>query len=158
MNYNDYRQLVERLKKTKSKNTIKNGEIEKVQILLENLIDYAKNSINIYSGKLTKVIWGDKVISEKFQTFLEEKKGELKILVDENPEITTYNKHTKKIKNKLKDAGHFITIDKLAIRLEKINLTEKDEEASAIACFNNKGVNEALRKLFDSEYLQATAI
>ena len=158
MNYNDYKTLVEKLKKTKSRRTIRNGEMEKVKILLENLIDYAKSSINIYSGKLTEGIWGDEAISKKFQTFLKEKKGKLKILVDKTPEITTYNKHTKKIKDKLKDVGHFITVDTLAIRMEKAGLKEDNTEASAIACFNDKDVNEVLREIFDSEYLQATAV
>ena len=153
----EYRNLIEELKKNKSQRTIQNGKKEKVIILLENLIDYAKESINIYSGKLSKNIWKDKKITEKFTDFVSKRKGTLRILIDNDLEIKEYNKYTKKIKSKLTDLGHFITIDKLAIRLEtlSINKNNENQEATAIACFNDKDINKYLRKRFNDEYSRA---
>jgi hypothetical protein len=150
-----YKRLVEYLRTTQSKRTIRNGSKEMVLIALENLIDIAEKEINIYSGKFNLNIWGDDRVKNKLS---KKKDIDIKILLEELPEQTEKelsqcypNIQFRKIKEKF-GIGHFLTVDKSSFRLEKANNTPNNEEISAIFSFNRRDINRYLRKKFHKKF------
>ncbi len=133
---------------------IPNSTLAHAMYLTLNLINRAKSSIRIYSGKLHGRLYQDGKIKEAMMNAL--RKGvEIKIVVEAVPEsVEGYSEIPIRIINdsSLSDQmpGHFLVVDNESYRFEKDHLEiEEDTDIQGLANFNNPRVASQISSIFE---------
>ena len=158
MSLSQYREKVKRLARQRSSQAIFNSTIDHAAIIIESMIETARDEICILSGSLNPRVYGRDEIVSQAQFFLADTDRKMRILVEdfdevnfrENPfidEIAESRNVEFRVTSRDTAASldfHFLVCDEGAYRFE-----EDKTKPSAIASFNDPDGAANLRNIFE---------
>lgn len=166
-----YRKMINQYAKGKTNERVPNGKAAHAGILLDAMLDNAKEGVRIVTGRLIEKVYGHVNFIMSAKSFLMKKNAKLEIIILNTPEkpieehalVVALKEYKKKCPEKYKgqvniimappkmsSTKHFAVMDKTGFRFEF-----DDNEVKAVANFNEP---ETAKRLYESfERLLITA-
>jgi len=161
----EYDKFVRGLANRRDRNTFSNESCSHALSILRCVFDFSEKEVDIFSGELASRVYNDKILLKSAEKFLADKKGKLRILLQNNvpparastmSDFLNFSlKYPDNCKVRivndehgLKNSNtHFLVADSRAYRIE-LDISEH----TAICCFEDKDFASELNEVFDTAW------
>ncbi len=161
----EYKESLKRKIELRSSELVPNGTVEHAAVLISTLFSYAKDKIEIFTGKLNPLVYTNGQIMDSAEEVLKNKKVKMEILIQEKDDSLQENSFLnfcQKNKNcKIKEASaedrrrinHFVVVDSKAFRFEP----DKNRPL-AVGCFYRPDFAKQLNDFFAEMFQRGTSL